>query len=128
MGVTFLSEEFMSQGTAVSNQTESVRHAAAGKEVGIQFLVTEAPDGDVDYYIKVADGQVEVALGTLEDADAKMRSTYATSARLARRELSNQKAFLTGKVKFSGNIAAVMRNGPILELIQDALGSMDVDY
>ena len=128
MAVRFLSEDFMVEGTTLLNDTEAVRTAVRGVEVAVQFDVTEAPDGDFSYHIKVADGRVDVALGALADANATMRSTYATTARLARRELSNQKAFLTGKVKFSGNLGAVMKNGTTLDLIQQTLGSMDVDY
>ncbi len=128
MAVAFLSDDFMEQGTVLLNSTEAVRSAVDGVEIGVQFLVTEGPDGDFSYYIKVADGRVDVGRGDLEGADATMRSTYTTTARLARRELSNQKAFLTGKVKFSGNLAAVMRHGVTLDLIQQTLGEMDVAY
>jgi hypothetical protein len=128
LAVAFLSDEFMEQGAALLNSAENVLSAVDGVEIGVQFLVTEGPDGDFSYYIKVADGRVEVGRGELEGADATMRSTYTTTARLARRELSNQKAFLTGKVKFSGNLAAVMRHGTTLDLIQQTLGEMDVDY
>jgi putative sterol carrier protein len=71
---------------------------------------------------------VELARGDLSKPDAKVRSSYHTAARLSQHQLSNQVAFLTGKVKISGNLGALMRHNATLDLIQATLSGLDIDY
>ena len=77
-------------------------------DLGLQFNVTDAPDGEIDYYLTVGDGVAVLALGVLEDADASVGSDYDTAAAISKGELNVQMAFMTGKIKVGGNMAKVM--------------------
>jgi len=128
VAVKFLSDEYMRLGNETLNASETVRKAVDGVSLGLLYSVTTAADGDFSYYIKVADGAVELARGDLSKPDAKVRSSYHTAARLSQHQLSNQVAFLTGKVKISGNLGALMRHNATLDLIQATLSGLDIDY
>lgn len=128
MAVRFLSDDYMRLGAEILNRNETVRKAVDGVDLGLLYTVTAAPEGDFTYYIKIADGAVAMGRGDLDDSDARVRSSYETASRLARHQLSNQMAFLTGKVKLSGNLGALMRHNATLDLIQATLTEMDVEF
>ena len=128
MAVRFLSEDYMRLGSEKLNASETVRKAVDGLQLGLLYAVSAAPEGDFTYYIKISDGAVELAMGVLANPDAKVRSSYETAARLSQNQLSNQMAFLTGKVKLAGNLGALMRHNATLDLIQATLSGMDLEY
>ena len=79
----FLSEDHMAIGTAGLNDDAGFTAAMNNVELGLQFNVTDAPDGEIDYYLTVGDGVAVLALGTLEDADASVSSDYETAAAIS---------------------------------------------
>jgi len=105
---TFLSEEHMTTGTEALNADAGFQGAMSGVDLGLQFEVTDAPTGSIDYYLTVGDGAATLALGTLDDADASVSSDYETAAAIAKGELNVQMAFMSGKIKVGGNMAKVM--------------------
>jgi hypothetical protein len=128
MALQFLSPEYCEAGTRLLSADADVRAAIDGVEVSLLYAVRDSPAGDFDYYIAISGGEVEVARGELDGPSATVRSTYDTAAKIARRELSNQVAFLTGKVKISGNLGALMKHNSTLDLIQEKLGGLDTIY
>ena len=105
---TFLSAEHMTTGTEALNADAGFQGAMSGVDLGLQFEVTDAPTGSIDYYLTVGDGAATLALGTLTDADASVSSDYETAAAIAKGELNVQMAFMSGKIKVGGNMAKVM--------------------
>ena len=128
MSLSFLSSEYLAAGAAVLAGDAEVQAAIEGTKVSLVYEVRDAPEGQFSYYIKVADGEVGLARGGLEDPSATIKSTYETAAKIARKDLSNQVAFLTGKVKISGNLGALMRHNSTLDLIQERLSGLDTTY
>ncbi len=104
----FLSEEYMGEATAALNGDPGFRSAMANVALGLQFVVTGAPDGEIHYFLKVADGTATMARGDLEDADASVTSDYETATAIAAGDLNVQMAFMTGKIKVGGNMAKIM--------------------
>ena len=104
----FLSEDHMLIGTAALNDDAGFTAAMNNVDLGLQFNVTDAPDGEIDYYLTVGDGVAVLALGILEEADASVGSDYETAAAISKGELNVQMAFMTGKIKVGGNMAKVM--------------------
>jgi hypothetical protein len=128
MPVQFLSDAYMTEGSAALATDAAVREAIEGIDIGLLFEVKDGPDGDFTYYMKIGNGRVELARGILEHPSATVRNSYATAGKLVRNELSNQVAFLTGRVRISGNVGVLMKHGSVLDLIQSRLGSLDIQY
>jgi hypothetical protein len=128
MGIPFLSDEYMQAGVASLAGDAGVQKAIAGVDVALLFEVTGGPDGDFSYYIDIGEGGVDLARGALENPSATIRSSYETAARLARKELSNQMALMTGKVKIAGSLGALMKHATVLDLIQSRLSDLDIEY
>jgi len=124
----FLSEEHMAMGTAGLNEDAGFAAAMTNVDLGLQFNVTDAPDGEIDYYLTVGDGAAVMALGTLEDADASVSSDYETAAAIAKGELNVQMAFMTGKIKVGGNMAKVMMYQGLINEFARVSSTLDLDY
>jgi alkyl sulfatase BDS1-like metallo-beta-lactamase superfamily hydrolase len=124
----FLSEDHMAIGTAGLNDDAGFTAAMNNVELGLQFNVTDAPDGEIDYYLTVGDGPALLALGTLEDADASVSSDYETAAAISKGELNVQMAFMTGKIKVGGNMAKVMMYQGLINEFARVSSTLDLEY
>lgn len=98
---------------------ESKRLAAGqperpGATAKIQYVITDGPDGDVEYHWVVVDGRlVENRLGVLEDAEVTLTETYDDAMAIQRGELDANLAFVQGKIKVDGDVAKLMALLPI---------------
>jgi putative sterol carrier protein len=128
MGVQFLSDGHMEAGTTALNANSDFLSSITNVSMGLQFQVTEAPAGNIDYYLSVADGAASMALGTLDDADVSISSTHETAVSLFTGELNTQMAFMTGQIKVSGNMAILMMNQGVINKWAEALSTLEVDY
>ncbi len=125
---TFLSEEHMIAATEALNADPGFQAAMNNVELGLQFNVTDGPQGATDYYLSVADGVATLALGELADADASVGSDYETAAAIAKGELNVQMAFMTGKIKVGGNMAKVMQYQGLINEFARVSSNLDLEY
>lgn len=86
----------------------------AGASARMQYVVTGAPDGDIDYFWVLENGKItESQLGRLPDAEVTLTTAYADALKIQKGELDANAAFMQGKVKVTGNMAKVMALLPI---------------
>lgn len=128
MAVKFLSEEWAQAVTEALNSHDGFKSAIGNADLSLQFNVTGGPDGDVSYYLKTSGGQAEVALGTRENPDVTVGQTYDTAAAISRGELNTQTAFMTGKLKVSGNLAKLMMHQSAIQQWGNAVEGIEVEY
>lgn len=129
MSIKFLSPEYMVEATRLMNADEDFRSAVGDLELAMQLVVTDPPDeGDFSYYIRISDGGGEMSRGSLDDPDATLRHTYKTAVGISRGEINNAAAFMTGKLKVSGNVAKLMRAQGPLQKLQSSIDALDVEY
>ncbi|MEA2023621.1 MAG: SCP2 sterol-binding domain-containing protein [Actinomycetota bacterium] len=127
---TFLSEGHMTEATEALNADAGFQTAMSGVDLGLQFEVTDAPDGAVSYYLSVGDGTAALELGVLDDddSDASVTSDYDTSAAIAKGELNVQMAFMTGKIKVGGNMAKVMMYQSLINEFARVSSTLDLEF
>jgi putative sterol carrier protein len=124
----FLSEEWAQEATDALNSHEGFKNAIGAADLGIQFSTTDTPDGEVDYYLSTSSGNATLALGTLEGADVTVKQNYDTAAAIAKGDLNTQTAFMTGKLKVSGNLAKLMMHQNAIQQWSAAVSDMDVEF
>lgn len=125
----FLTEEWLQALTETVNAHEGFRDAIANVELTLQFEVTDAPEGSVDrYHIAVGGGEASAAAGDAAEPDATITNDYETAVAISQGELNTQMAFMTGKLKVSGNMAKLMMNQPMLTQLANAAAGLDVEY
>jgi len=128
MPVKYLSPEWIDAYNATVSADDSVRKALKGKSAVIQMVVSDAPSGEVHYWLRIGDGTASVGLGDAEGADVTISQSYETSAQVNRGELDGAKAFTQGKVKIAGKMIKMMQlRGPLAE-VQKALDTIDTEY
>ena len=124
----FLSEDWAQAVTDALSAHEGFKNALGAADLGIQFETADGPDGDVNYYLSAGGGNASVAVGELDGADVTVKQSYETAAAIARGELNTQTAFMTGKLKVSGNLAKLMMHQNAIAQWGAAIGELDVDY
>jgi len=127
MPVRYLSQEWIdAYNDALAG--DAVRAAVKGKSATIQMVVSDAPDGEVHYWLRIEDGGASAGLGDLDGPDVTIGQSYETSAQVNRGELDGQKAFTQGKVKIGGKMLKMMQlRGPLTQ-VQAALAGIDTEY
>ena len=128
MPVKYLSPEWIDAYNAAVAADDSVAAAMKGKSAVIQMVISEAPEGEVRYWMRIGDGTVAAGLGDAGNADVTIRQSYDTAAKVNSGELDGQKAFTQGKVKIGGKMLKMMQlRGPLAE-VQKALDTIDTEY
>lgn len=124
----FLSEEWVSDVTTSLNNHEGFKNAIGAADLGIQFETEDGPDGGVHYYLSASGGTHTMAIGDLEEPDVTVKQSYETAAAISKGELNVQTAFMTGKLKVSGNLAKLMMHQSAIQQWAAAVSSLDVEY
>ena len=128
MAAKFLTDDWLSGLQETVNAHEGFKGAIETVSLKLQFKVTDTGNGDVDYSIVIGDGTAAIGGGTIEDADATITNNYETAAAISKGELNTQMAFMTGKLKVSGNMAALMMNQGALNQFAQAAAGLEVEY
>jgi putative sterol carrier protein len=129
MAVKYLTEEWIAALNEALNAHDGFKGAASGVSLAFQFNVTDVPEGSVDqYYLKIDGGEAAAGSGEVGDSDVGITSNYDTSAAIAKGELNTQTAFMTGKLKVTGNLAKLMMHQNVIQQWGAATESMEVDF
>jgi putative sterol carrier protein len=108
----YLSQEFLDETVRISQGFADRPNANAS----IQYEVSGGPEGDISYYWVLVGGKLRDArLGTLPDADFSLRMSYDTSVKIQQGELNPNVAFMTGKMKASGNVGKLLALMPLTQ-------------
>ena len=125
----FLTQEWLADLTETLNAHEGFSNAIKTVDLSLQFEVPDSPEGSLgSYSIAIAEGHAEAAAGDLEGADVTISNSYETAVAVSKGELNTQMAFMTGKLKVSGNMAKLMMNQAMLGQFATAASGMDVAY
>ncbi|HET7482448.1 MAG TPA: SCP2 sterol-binding domain-containing protein [Actinomycetota bacterium] len=128
MAVKFLTEEWASTMTDALNSSEEFKKAAAGQQVKLQQVVTDAPDGETKYYFTIDGGQAQVGIGEVSDAEATITQNYETAVAIIKQELNAQNAFMQGKLKISGNMMKLMQLQGVFNAMPQAAQGIEVEF
>ncbi len=80
---------------------------AEGVTANVQFDFSL--DGGGMYVVSIADGRCSVREGTIEQPDAMMLTSQETYQAIAEGSLNVMTAFMTGKLRVSGNLPLLMK-------------------
>ena len=128
MGVKFLSEEWAKAVEGALNSSDSFKSAAGSQTAKVQQVVT-SPDGEKRYWFKLEGGQASLGMGdSPEPVDATITQDYETAAAMSKNELSGTAAYMSGKLRVSGDLMKLMQLQGALGQMPTALKGIDVDY
>jgi len=125
----FLTTDWLQDLNETVNAHEGFKKAIANVDLTLQFEVPDAPeDAEGRYYFRIQDGSLEAAAGDAESPDATISNSYETATAVSKGELNTQMAFMSGKLKVSGNMAKIMMNQGVFNAFADAASGVDVEY
>ncbi len=124
----FLTEEWAAEVTAALNEHDGFKNAIGNSDLGIQFQTEDGPDGEVNYYLSSRGGKASMSLGELESPDVTVKQSYDTASAISQGHMNTQTAFMTGKLKVSGNLAKLMQHQAAIAQWSAAIGGIDVEY
>jgi putative sterol carrier protein len=125
----FLTKEWLDDLNSALAAHEGFRSAISNTEMTLQFNVPDAPPGtEGTYLISIAGGMAQATAGPGENPDVTITNSYETAAAISKGELNTQMAFMTGKIKVSGNMAKLMMNQAALSQFANATATMKVEY
>ena len=128
MASKFLTEEWAGEVSSILNTHPGFKNSIANADLGIVYNVTGTPSGDVSYFLRTAGGRADLGLGTLDNPDVTVGSTYETAAAISKGDLNTQTAFMTGKLKVGGNLAKLMMHQTVINQWRAAVKDMEVEY
>lgn len=128
MGVKFLSDEWAQAVQDALNSNEQFKSAAGSQNAKVQQVVN-TDEGEKKYWFKLEGGQVAIGMGdSPEPADATITQDYATAKALATNELTGTAAYMSGKLRVSGDLMKLMQLQGALGQMPAALKDLDVEY
>ena len=117
----YLSPEWFEQLNRAADRVGDALQCSAGIHLTIQQVVSGGPLGDVRYWVRVDDGTVAAGLGQADDPDATISQSYSTAVAVATGELDVEEALMAGRIRLSGNVAALIQH-------QEALLGLDAAF
>ncbi len=125
----FLTAEWIEALTAALAAHDGFKSAISNTQLSLQFEVPDAPEGaEKTYLIAIEGGAARVTAGPGASPDITIVNNYETAAAMAKGDLNTQMAFMTGKIKVSGNMGKLMTNQAMLTQFANATASMQVEY
>jgi hypothetical protein len=119
----FLSDEWVEQLEGAARADGSVA-ALGGVTLTLQQVVTGAPDGDVAWHVRVADGDVHVGRGHAPGADVVITESYEVARAVSRGELSAGEALAAGRLQLEGAVSLLVTHRDALAHVQDMLAAV----
>ena len=127
MAVKFLTDEWAAAATEALNADEAFRSAIGSNTVTLQQVVS-TPDGEKTYFFRLADGQAALGMGEADSPDATVNQDYETAAGISKGELSPVAAYMSGKLRVSGDLMKLMTLQGALTQMPNAFKGLDVEY
>jgi putative sterol carrier protein len=125
--VQFLSDEWAAELTQRLNASDTFRKGLGGNSAKIQQVVSTS-DGERRYWLRAENGQIDMGPGDIPSPDATIAQDYDSAVALARGELNPVSAYMTGKLRISGNLMMLMGLQGALAELPRVMAEMDVDY
>ncbi|MGI8807101.1 MAG: SCP2 sterol-binding domain-containing protein [Acidimicrobiales bacterium] len=115
----FLSAEWL------EHMSAATATASPAIDFSVHQRVTGGPDGDVEYTLRTAAGQVRFEPGPAKaPADVELRADYDTAAAISQGRISPASAFAAGRLRVSGEISTLVRHQEAFAEIGKLLAGM----
>ena len=127
MAVKFLSDEWTQEVKQALLGNDQIKSAAGSMSAKIQQVITGS-DGETRYWFTMDGGQVDLGMGDVDNPDATITQDYDTAAALSKGELTGTAAYMSGKLRVSGDLMKLMQLQGVLGQLPQALKDLDVEY
>lgn len=123
----YLSQGWFDEVNEVARNSAALKATTQGVSLTLQQVVTAAPEGDLEYWLRIEHGSVRTGLGRAgggTSPDAIVTQSYETAAAVVRGELSTEEAFLSGRIRLRGDIGVLLRHQSVLNDLGEVFGEV----
>ena len=93
-------------------------------QIGVTQVVTDGPEGNVTYHLRLGDGRAAFGAGPAKDEDVHMEQSWATAKAVATGELNAQEAFIKGLIRLTGNQQKLIESQPVFAALDAVFTSV----
>jgi hypothetical protein len=111
--VRYLSLDWIEELTRVVAADDTLRALAAEHDIGVTQVVSDGPEGDVTYHLRVGDGTATFGAGAAEPEHVRMEQSWDTAVAVATGELNAQEAFVNGRIRLFGDQQRLLEAQPV---------------
>lgn len=86
---------------------------AKSHDIAVTQVVTDGPEGDVTYHLRLGGGEASFGAGPADDTDVSMEQSWDTAKAVATGDLNAQEAFLKGLIRLTGNQQKLIESQPV---------------
>jgi putative sterol carrier protein len=104
----YLSDDWLAEMASAARQSGELARVASARRLTVQQVVTGGPDGVSSFFVRLADGEVQVERGIADDADVTFTQDHATAVEIGKGDLSAQAAFMSGRLRVGGDLTVLM--------------------
>lgn len=108
---------------SVANSTE-MADIARHHTVGITQTVLGGPEGNVTYHLQIADGQASFGAGPADPEDVRFEQDWETAVAVATHVLNAQQAFITGRIRLTGDSQKLMDSTPVFAVLDSIFSTV----
>lgn len=123
----FLSAQWLEQVAAAAHDDEELQAATVGVSLTVQQIVTTGPDGEVAWYVRLDDGELEIRPGRAPGAEVVITQSRETATAIGRGGLSPTEAFASGRLKLGGQVGLLVRHQSAFEQLGIVLAGVRDD-
>ncbi|HVE18099.1 MAG TPA: SCP2 sterol-binding domain-containing protein, partial [Ilumatobacteraceae bacterium] len=91
---------------------------------GVTQIVTDGPEGDVTYHLRLGDGNASFGAGPADAEDVRMQQSWATATAVATGQLNAQEAFIKGLIRLTGNQQKLIDSQPVFAALDAVFTSV----
>ncbi|MEY2580515.1 MAG: hypothetical protein QOE09_364 [Ilumatobacteraceae bacterium] len=92
--------------------------------IGVTQVVTDGPEGDVTYHLRLGDGMASFGAGPADGEDVRMQQSWATATAVATGDLNAQEAFIKGLIRLTGNQQKLIDSQPVFAALDAVFTSV----
>ena len=97
---------------------------AGTHHIGVTQVVTDGPEGNVVYHLRLGDGGASFGAGPADAEDVRMEQSWATAAAVATGKLNAQEAFIKGLIRLTGNQQKLIESQPVFAALDAVFTSV----
>jgi len=122
--VRYLSLEWIDALTSAVTASAELRSLAGEHTIGVTQTVTGGPEGDVTYHLLVADGVASFGPGSAFPEDVRFEQDWETAVAVATNVLNAQQAFITGRIRLTGDPQKLSSSTPVFAALDAVFSSV----
>lgn len=111
--VRYLSLEWIDALSREVAASDALTELATSHTVGITQVVSNGPEGNVLYHLQVGDGRAAFGPGAADPEDVRFEQDWDTAVAVATDQLNAQQAFITGRIRLTGDQQKLLESTPV---------------